>query len=292
MTPAVSFIEHRISHDGYMIYAREYPGQGPAYVMLHGFPDNLHIYDYVVPYLTQAGRRVVVFDFLGFGQSEKIAPGSYPYTFDQQVGDLAAVVDALKIDKFIPVGHDSGGPCAANYALDNPDRIASLCLMNCYYADSPSLRLPEIIEVFGDPWLKDLAQRFLSNPDKMDWLLRFQDEHFQVNMPPNLKERFVGILRPIVDGNFASGAGPAFAQMTSQVRGSVAHNTTRLPDVRRFTPKVTLIIWGVLDPYLTAATAAGIASEYPHATVKPVQTGHWLMIDAPAEVAQILLMQT
>jgi hypothetical protein len=36
---AVPFVEHRISHDGHMIYAREYPGQGPAYVLLHGFPD-------------------------------------------------------------------------------------------------------------------------------------------------------------------------------------------------------------------------------------------------------------
>ncbi len=73
---AVPFVEHRIAHDGHMIYARDYPGRGPAYVLLHGFPDNLHIYDYVVPYLTAAGRRVVVFDFLGFGQSEKVAPGS------------------------------------------------------------------------------------------------------------------------------------------------------------------------------------------------------------------------
>ena len=80
MASAVPYVEHRISHDGHMIYARDYPGQGPAYVMLHGFPDNLHIYDYVVPYLTAAGRRVVVFDFLGFGQSEKTAPG---YNFEQ-----------------------------------------------------------------------------------------------------------------------------------------------------------------------------------------------------------------
>jgi haloalkane dehalogenase len=85
-------------------------------VMLHGFPDNLHIYDYVVPYLTAAGRRVVVFDFLGFGRSEKVAPGSYHYNFDQQVGDLSAVVDALKVEKFIPVGHDSGGPCVADFS--------------------------------------------------------------------------------------------------------------------------------------------------------------------------------
>jgi haloalkane dehalogenase len=82
MASAVPYIEHRISHDGHMIYARDYPGQGPADVMLPGFPDNLHIYDYVVPYLTAAGRRVVVFDFLGFGQSDKTAPG---YNFEQQV---------------------------------------------------------------------------------------------------------------------------------------------------------------------------------------------------------------
>jgi haloalkane dehalogenase len=121
----------------------------------------------VVPYLTAAGRRVVVFDFLGFGQSEKMAPGGYQYNFAQQVGDLSAVVDALKIEKFIPVGHDSGGPCAANYALDNPGRVAWLCLMNTYYADSPTLRFPELIELFGDPSLKALAKAFTASPDKM-----------------------------------------------------------------------------------------------------------------------------
>ncbi len=284
---AIPYVEHRISHDGHMIYAREYPGQDPAFVMMHGFPDNLHIYDYVVPYLTRAGRRVVVFDFLGFGQSEKVVEG-YQYTFKQQVGDVAAVVDALKLDRFIPVGHDSGGPCASNYALENPDRVAWLCLLNCYYAESPTWRLPEIIEVFGDPGLKELAQAFLANPDKMDWLITFQDNHFQVKMPPNLRERFVGIVRPIVNGNFAAGAGPAFAQMTSQVRESVAYNTSRLPDVRQFTTKVNLI-WGALDPYLTPATAAAIAANYPNSEVKSVEAGHWLMIDMPAEVAQLLL---
>jgi pimeloyl-ACP methyl ester carboxylesterase len=282
---AVSYVEHHILHDGHLIYTRDYPGQGPAYVMLHGFPDNLHIYDYVVPYLTAAGRRVVVFDFLGFGQSDKTAPG---YNFEQQVGDLTVVVDALKIDKFVPVGHDSGGPCAANYALDNPGRVAWLCLMNTYYAESPTLRFPELIELFGDPSLRALAKAFTASPDKMVWLLEFQNHGFQVNMPSNLRERFDGILQPIIDANFAGGAGPAFTQMTSHLRESVAYNTKRLPEASRFAPKVNLI-WGVLDPYLTPDAAAAIASMYSHATVKPVQTGHWLMIDAPEEVAKLLL---
>jgi pimeloyl-ACP methyl ester carboxylesterase len=285
---AVPYVERRISHDGHMIYAREYPGQDPAYVMMHGFPDNLHIYDYVVPYLTRAGRRVVVFDFLGFGQSGKVASANYRYTFEQQVSDLAAVADALKLNKFVPVGHDAGGPCAINYSIDHPDRIAWLCLMNCYYAESSTLRLPEIIEVFGDPWLKDLAQTFLNTPEMMNWLLTFQDNHFQAKMPPALKDRFTGILRPIVRENFANGAGPAFRQMTSQVRGNVAYNTTRLPDVRKFVPKVALI-WGTEDPYLTPKAADAIAANFPHAEVKPVEAGHWLTIDKPEEVARLLL---
>src|SRR5215470_17086398 len=233
-----------------MIYAREYPGREPAFVMLHGFPDNLRIYDYLVPYLTRAGRRVVVFDFLGFGQSEKSSLGDYPYTFKQQVGDLAAVVDALKIDKFIPVGHDSGGPCATNYALDNPQRVAWLCVMNSYYAQSPTMKLPGIIEVFADPWLKELGAAFLANPDKMAWFIDVQDKGFLINSPPELKDRFYGIARPILASNISNGSVPAFVQMCSQARDSVTYNTARLPEARRFGPKVK-VIFGSLDPYLT-----------------------------------------
>jgi haloalkane dehalogenase len=286
----VPYVDHRIPHDGHMIYAREYPGRGPAFVMLHGFPDNLRIYDYLVPYLTRAGRRVVVFDFLGFGQSEKISPRNHPYTFKQQVGDLAAVVDALKIDKFVPVGHDSGGPCATNYALDNPQRIAWLCVMNSYYAASPTLRMPDIIEVFANPWLKELADGFLTNPDKLNWLRSIQEEGFQINLPPDLKERFVRILRPILEDNFSNGAGPAFAQMCSQQRDSVTYNTTRLPEARRFGLKVA-VIWGSLDPYLRPDAAAAIGGNFAHSTVNSVEAGHWLMIDKPAEVAQLMLSE-
>ena len=100
--------------------------------------------------------------------------------------------------------------------------------MNTYYAESPTLRFPELIELFGDPSLQALAKAFAASPDQMTWLLKFQNQGFQVNMPPNLKDRFNGILQPIIDANFAGGAGPAFMQMTSHLRESVAYNTKRL----------------------------------------------------------------
>jgi len=44
---------------------------------MHGFPDNLHLYDRLSPYLSPP-RRVIAFDFLGWGASDK--PHGYPYT--------------------------------------------------------------------------------------------------------------------------------------------------------------------------------------------------------------------
>lgn len=55
--------EHRVSYQGSTIYARHYAGTGPAFVLMHGFPDNLHIYDRLIPALH--GREIITFDFLG-----------------------------------------------------------------------------------------------------------------------------------------------------------------------------------------------------------------------------------
>src|SRR5690242_11616268 len=66
-----------VTHNGYRIAAYEQKGAGPAIVLLHGFPDNHHLYDRVVSRLK--GRHVVTFDFLGWGASAK--PSNYEYTF-------------------------------------------------------------------------------------------------------------------------------------------------------------------------------------------------------------------
>ena len=65
------FTEHYVSQSQGRVYARDYDGTGPAFVLMHGFPDNLHIWDDLIPYLVASGRRVVTFDFLGFGASDK-----------------------------------------------------------------------------------------------------------------------------------------------------------------------------------------------------------------------------
>src|SRR5271156_3866920 len=122
-----AFAEHRVPRDRGDLYVRDFPGRGPAFVVLHGFPDNSHIYDVLIPLLVSAGRRTVAIDFLGFGASDK--PEGAHYSFPQQLGDLEAVVEALGLGKIIPVGHDAGGPAAVNFALRHPDRTAAVTLM-------------------------------------------------------------------------------------------------------------------------------------------------------------------
>src|SRR5258707_5639880 len=99
-----AFTEHRVSRGQGNVYARDYDGTGPAFVLMHGFPDNLRIYDDLIPYLTAVGRRVVAFDFLGFGASDKTAGATY--SFEQQLGDLSAVIQALGLGHVILVSHD------------------------------------------------------------------------------------------------------------------------------------------------------------------------------------------
>jgi pimeloyl-ACP methyl ester carboxylesterase len=109
---------------------------------MHGFPDNAHLYDLLSPYLSPP-RRVVLFDFLGWGGSDK--PSGYPYTTDNQVGDLDAVITQLGLGQVVLVAHDASGPPAIDWALGHVERVAGLVLLNTYYCEMPTLRPPEAI---------------------------------------------------------------------------------------------------------------------------------------------------
>ena len=113
MNTKPSFSENYVPREQGRVYARYYEGAGPAFVLMHGFPDNLHIYDDLIPYLVAGGRRVVAFDFLGFGASDK--PSGATYGFKQQLGDFEVIVEVLGLGKIVPVGHDASGPAAINF---------------------------------------------------------------------------------------------------------------------------------------------------------------------------------
>jgi pimeloyl-ACP methyl ester carboxylesterase len=150
VSPA-GWVETEAARGEYYLRVRDYPGPGPAIVLMHGFPDDLHLYDRLVPYLTPH-RRVVTFDFLGWGNSDK--PPGHSYTATSQVGDISAVLDHLGVDQAVLVAHDSSGPPAIDWALARPDRVAALVLLNTYYAWTRGLRRPPAIALYSTPVLR------------------------------------------------------------------------------------------------------------------------------------------
>ena len=98
-----------VQRDQHRLYVRDHPGAEPPIILMHGFPDNVHLYDRLSPYLSPP-RRVVLFDFLGWGSSDK--PTGYPYTTANQVGDLDAVITQLGLGQVVLVAHDASGPPA------------------------------------------------------------------------------------------------------------------------------------------------------------------------------------
>jgi pimeloyl-ACP methyl ester carboxylesterase len=73
-------------------------------------------------------RRAVALDLRGHGQSE--APRNGDYTIKGISGDIGAVVDSLKLDRFVLIGHSLGGGVALVYAGAHPERVAGLLLLD------------------------------------------------------------------------------------------------------------------------------------------------------------------
>jgi haloalkane dehalogenase len=131
----------------------DYPGAEPAIVVMHGFLDRRSINEPLAEQLDR--RRVLLFDFLGYGESDK--PAGHSYDAASFEDDLDAVVSELTDKPIVLVGHDASGPTAINWARRNPERTEHLVLLNTYYHQTPSLRFPEIIALFADPATRPLT---------------------------------------------------------------------------------------------------------------------------------------
>ncbi len=283
-----SFAEHYVPREQGRVYARDYKGAGPAFVLMHGFPDNLHIWDDLIPYLVASGRRVVAFDFLGFGASDK--PAGATYSFKQQLGDLETVVEVLGLGKIVPVAHDASGPAAINFAIEHPDRVDSVCMLNAAYADASTVQWPEMIELFATKSLNALSGAVARSPEQFGWLLNWQKQQFQEALTDKQKAHYEGFLYPLIADNFMQqpSSGPAFAQMTAQFFEELARNAKRLPELEALDIPFKLI-WGEADPYLTTSMAKEIRSHLKHSSQRVVRAGHWLQLDEPEQVAKAML---
>ncbi|MFZ4626874.1 MAG: alpha/beta fold hydrolase [Blastocatellia bacterium] len=102
-------------------------GQGPAIVFLHAFPLDQTMWDEQAVALATA-RRVVTFDWSGFGQSPATAPDSLTTGLDGMVADLLELLDHLGLGQVDLCGLSMGGYAALAFYRSFPERIRSLIL--------------------------------------------------------------------------------------------------------------------------------------------------------------------
>lgn len=97
-------------------------GAGPPVLLVHGFPDSHAVWRHQIPALVAAGYRVIAPDTRGCGDSDA-PPGRSHYRIDVLVADLAALLDALHIDKVRLVAHDWGAMVAWHFCFQHPSRV-------------------------------------------------------------------------------------------------------------------------------------------------------------------------
>src|SRR5579863_3071016 len=107
--------------------------QGIPIVLLHGFPDDIHAWDDVVPPLAKAGHRVLVPYLRGYGPTRFRDPASPRMAEQAAIGqDLIDFADALKLPRFAVSGFDWGGRAAGIAAALHPDRVRAAVLIAGY----------------------------------------------------------------------------------------------------------------------------------------------------------------
>jgi pimeloyl-ACP methyl ester carboxylesterase len=106
------------------LHLLEWGDNGPAVLLLHGFLEHAHVWDWLAPRLAEAGHHVYALDWRGHGDSQWIGDGGY-YHFADYVADLAVIIRSLG-GKAALVAHSMGGGAAVLYAGTEPERVRGL----------------------------------------------------------------------------------------------------------------------------------------------------------------------
>jgi haloalkane dehalogenase len=268
--PDFAYAPHHLDQDGLrMHYVDE--GLGDPVLCLHGEPTWSFLYRKMIPGLA-AVARVVAPDYLGFGRSDKPTDIGW-YTFDRHCASIERLVEELDLQRLTLVMQDWGGPIGLRLAVEQPERVARLVILNTGVEGG---RPP------SETWL-----RFRD-------LVRAAGGEFQ---PGRLIPR--GTVRALADDVAAAYDAPfptpeskagalAFAEL---VPTEPEHpNTAPLLAIRealRTWDRPALVLFGDSDPIFAPEVAHAISRLIPGALPAEIvsNAGHYVQEDAGEELA-------
>lgn len=148
-------------------------GDGPPVVLLHGYPQTKAMWAQVAPVLAQR-YRVVVADLRGYGDSAKPDPeATENYSFRAMAADQLGLMRALGHDRFHIIGHDRGGRTAHRLALDTPDAVVSITVMDIIPTHSVFAQTDQALAAAYWHWF------FLPQPNAARLIANDPDDYFE-----------------------------------------------------------------------------------------------------------------
>ena len=125
--PGYDFEPHYTEQEGLRLHFLD-EGSGPPVLLLHGEPTWSYLYRKIVSELTATARAIAP-DYFGFGRSDK-PTRIEDYSFDFHTSSIVRLVEELDLRELTVVVQDWGGPIGLRLAVEHPERVARLVIMN------------------------------------------------------------------------------------------------------------------------------------------------------------------
>jgi pimeloyl-ACP methyl ester carboxylesterase len=256
-------------------------GDGPLIVLLHGFPEFWFSWRLQIAPLAAAGYRVVAPDMRGYNLSSR--PASVEaYSVDKLAGDIRGLIHERGSKSALLVGHDWGGTVAWATAMNHPEVVDRLAILNAAHPRrlQQGLRNPNQLRkvwYFFFFQLPGLPERIVR---AMHW--RFFRRYQRDARPPYTPED----TERYVESWSQPGAAAA---IINYYRSSVRQSKQAQAQLRPISAP-TLVIWGQRDRYLGPKLAEPDRDDVPNLdrVERLAEASHWVHHDEPERVTQLL----
>jgi pimeloyl-ACP methyl ester carboxylesterase len=250
-------------------------GKGKPVIFIHGFPEGWFCWRDQMHALANAGFRAIAPDLRGYGQSDK-PPGAKNYKASLVAGDVAALIESLSEGPVPVVGHDWGGPITYRLAMDHPELVSRLFVMNGPHP----LHFNRLLRT-------NAAQR------KRSWYIFFFQLPFLPERALSRKDTFARMFRGAVPADRLDDYRRAFPDVSAWTPPVDFYRAARTKDVRpktKIIDKDVVVIWGMRDYALGPECLEGLEEWLPRVSIERLpNAGHFVQQEAADEVSAILL---
>jgi len=243
-------------------------------VLLHGLVSQSHSWRGVMPALAEAGFPAIAPDWLGHGRSAQPEKRDFAYTPAAFEAALDHFLDALNLERVHLVAQGFLGSVGVQYALNHPDRVDRLAILNAPV--TAAAKLPWKIRQLGLPLAGEMLTQ---DPLLVDRTLegggpyQVDDEDLDVYRRPFLK---------------SSAAGRALLATVRQL--NVPQMGSAIEQGLPAWDHPTLVLWGESDPWLPLELAKTAAAALPNGDLETLaEVGHYGQEDWADKVAEALV---